>query len=74
MCNRELIGRTNIQGDSAFCKQSFKFGGLDGRQGGQVGERRGSGAIDFRVLEKVFRASRQIAGQLRDELFPALYL
>ena len=72
MAGGELITRPNIERDPALFQDSFQFRRRYCLELRQVGERRRASAIDLGVLQKIFGARRQIAGQLSDEFFPAL--
>jgi len=71
MARGELVGRTNVKHVDihyrALPQQRLDFSRRKRRKRGQFRQRRSAGAVDLRVLEKIFGTRRKIRGQLRNE-------
>ena len=72
MSGGEIVHRTNIKRDLALLQAGLQIGRRDRRQLRQIGERRGSRAVDGRVFQEVIRTRRQVRGHLSNE-FVAIF-
>src|SRR5580704_14082772 len=74
MASCELVTGAYIEGQLSGAQHDLQLRWPNGPQCRQIRQGRSASAVDLGVLEEIVRPGRKIAGQLRDEFFPAFDL